>query len=543
MPIRVAAFLFLTTLVHAQVVSLGGQAGANNNPAASNNRYKVNGTVVNAVTNEPIPRALVSGTGLNNGPVFTDASGKFEVENIPEGVAFFSAQRPGFFPQGMSQGGYVQPINSNSVVDASHTTVQVKLIPASTIHGRITDSDNQPVDAIRVQLIGRTMQNGVFRWQPRNSTNTDETGSFTFSELMPGSYILRAAARRLYLGNADLVIDGQHYPDLYSAAYFPGVPDRSSAQTVALTAGTSAEADIRIRLVATYSVNGTAGMGIRANVGCTDESGEFTSGNSVIDPRTGTFHLTGVPPGPCTLKARTFTSQGRGGAIAELPVNITSDDVSGVSLVFHDPLPNIPIVISGIPSDQKTPPLNLSLVPAGDQPDDHMGFQNQPHINNAFKPDGTTEYSIQNPTPGSFRLTAFASGNMCVASMQAGGVDLMKENLVISNDSAPAQIEVALRSDCASVKMSIENSPNRMTPVLMVGGASPPRLVYVGTKLVLSSLSPGDYTLYALTDIGNLEYGKPEVLKKLSGQQITLAPADKATVQLKLQTPPVDVAQ
>jgi hypothetical protein len=52
----------------------------------------------------------------------------------------------------------------------------------------------------------------------------------------------------------------------------------------------------------------------------------------------------------------------------------------------------------------------------------------------------------------------------------------------------------------------------------------------------LSGLTPGDYTVYAFTDISGLEYTNPEALREFSGQKITLGPGAKAALQLNLIT-------
>jgi hypothetical protein len=51
-----------------------------------------------------------------------------------------------------------------------------------------------------------------------------------------------------------------------------------------------------------------------------------------------------------------------------------------------------------------------------------------------------------------------------------------------------------------------------------------------------SQLSPGDYQVYALSDIEGLEYANPEALRGLNGAHVSLAPKQTASVNLELIT-------
>src|SRR5438552_15425577 len=60
-------------------------------------KYKLEGTVINSVTGEPVPRALVQLNGAVMETVLTGPDGRFHFAAVPEGQIAVSARKPGFF--------------------------------------------------------------------------------------------------------------------------------------------------------------------------------------------------------------------------------------------------------------------------------------------------------------------------------------------------------------------------------------------------------------------------------------------------------------
>ena len=527
MPLRSLVFLFLSLqFAPAQISSV---TGAPNQPP-SGNRYKVTGTVINSITGEPIPKALVTGPGVHG---FTSADGKFEASGVPEGPVFFSAQRPGFFNPGASLSFGRPP--KPTLINANNTSVQVKLAPASEIHGRVLDNNGEPIEGMQVQLFTRMMANGLYRWRPAGSAVTDESGAYLFEDQMGEIYIVQTRLHRLYSQSPDLVINDQHFPELYPATYYPNAPDRDSAQPIKLAPGTQAEADFALTSVPGYSISGTVAGASRASVFCQNSSGEMISGGAQNNPRTGAFTITGVPSGPCSLVARVF-GRGASKASGEIDVNIPSSDISGIQIPLNGPLPDIPIVISGQPADLNGPGVQFSLSPK-DLFSSPMFRGGGTFVKTRPGENGEQQLIIQNPEPGSYHVSAMGLGNACVASVTSGSTDLTKEDLVISPDSPSPPIAVALRTDCGSLEVHLEGGEaNTYASIVMLGGAQSPRMqmAMVGSNTNLSNLAPGEYKLYAFDDISNIEYGNPEALKNFEAQQVTIGPGEKATVQVKL---------
>ncbi|MBV9158800.1 MAG: carboxypeptidase regulatory-like domain-containing protein, partial [Acidobacteriaceae bacterium] len=189
-------------------------------------RRTITGTVVNSVTGEPIRRALVQLAGPRQSFAFTGADGRFQIENFPEGDVYLSAQKPGFFDA--SQAGHGPLILKSGTNDAL-----IKLNPQASIQGRIVDNDGEPIEAIQVELIGQQIVNGRKEWQPRETVQTRENGSYRIDNLMPGIYVVHTVVRPEFgsqFGQESDQLQQQAYPE----RFYPSSPDFASAQPMDL---------------------------------------------------------------------------------------------------------------------------------------------------------------------------------------------------------------------------------------------------------------------------------------------------------------------
>src|SRR5690349_20723908 len=70
------------------------------NDSATSSPHSLSGTVVNAVTGEPVRRAMVQAAPANSSQlrsVLTDSEGRFEFPGLPESEISVLAHKPGFF--------------------------------------------------------------------------------------------------------------------------------------------------------------------------------------------------------------------------------------------------------------------------------------------------------------------------------------------------------------------------------------------------------------------------------------------------------------
>jgi hypothetical protein len=130
-------------------------------------------------------------------PIVTDASGQFEIENVPAGSYAVTAEQEGYFGRGASvetpdifDGAATGDMVYVSVSKEKPASAALALIPAGAISGRVTDSEGKPlvkqdVRAMRIHRDGNsTTVRGV------TTTSTDDRGVYRLHTLPPGEYFI-----------------------------------------------------------------------------------------------------------------------------------------------------------------------------------------------------------------------------------------------------------------------------------------------------------------------------------------------------------------
>jgi hypothetical protein len=140
---------------------------------------------------------------------------------------------------------------------------------------------------------------------------------------------------------------------------------------------------------------------------------------------------------------------------------------------------------------------------------------------------------IKNVQPGTYRVAVQTWGPNCLDSVTSGSLDLTRNELVVSAGSPPQPITVALRTDCAQLDASVNQKAQANILVIADSHCIEPLSATVSSdKMTFANLSPGDYMVYAFTDVNGLEYTNPEVMRNFSGQHVTLAAGQKSSLTL-----------
>lgn len=514
--------------------SFNAPNGAPQQQSQSTARRTASGTVVNSVTGEPIGRALVRVNGPESRSGFTGSDGRFEIPNVPEGNVYLTAQKPGYFDLGSLSGpqrGFPSP---SAMLGPATGDMILKLAPEAKIRGRVLDKTGEPIESLSIQLLARIVVEGRKQWQVRGQATTDDAGTYLLDDLLPGEY----AIHTLSLGSdgaSDLPANSES-SEVFPPTYYPSAPDRSSVQPLELKPGQELAIDLNLSPVAGFGVSGVV-VGGRPplSVMCEDADGQPLSYSvGGVDFRTGKFRLSGIPPGSWTLHASTQSGQ-EGAAEAEQAIEVSSSDIKGLVLQLQ-PLPSIDVHVERESRTQGPPPVVVSLASVdGNQMRNRFASQ---------APGGVPgSLSVQGIPPGAYRVSARAANNSeCIGSVMSGNSDLTREELTVSAGSQASPIEVTLRNDCASISGIVHSSAEQpgMSSVVVLSDSplKPPGTFVTGNdgKFFIPNLTPGEYRLFAFTDISDLEYANPEALRDFTGQDITVGPNEKANVQLDLIT-------
>jgi hypothetical protein len=476
------------------------------NTSSSASTYSVTGIVENSVTGEPIPHALVQLGGESQKSAFTDSGGRFEFELRSGITVVASARKPGFLSPLEIDPTTVQPLLQPG---PEAPPLTLRLIPEGVVFGRAQKPDGEPIGYLSVQLFYSDISEGRRRVLPMNSAQTNDDGEFRIPGLKPGTYYLQAGPR-----NAPTWIGapGQRAREAgYRPVFFPGGSDLASAAPLEVSPGQQVEADLSLNPDPVFQISGTV-SGLPAN----DAGGEVwpritilprdnRSAAIPVQPESSNGFEARVPAGSYIVRADVDTPQGPYGG--DLPVTVQSN-LSGLNLMVA-PAPELRVEVSA----QRT----LGDANPGRRPPDQVNvhFMSQdmkePTVENSF-----TNGTVRSLEPGVYAVEIMPlNSGLYVDSAQCGGVNLLRDNLMISPGTPP--IRVVLRDDGGTLAGNV-TSDGRAAPgtVLIIPDRAPKQIKTVvagaGGQFQSPKLAPGDYTVLAFDRTTGLEYANPEVI-------------------------------
>ncbi|MFZ0416714.1 MAG: hypothetical protein WAM04_01305 [Candidatus Sulfotelmatobacter sp.] len=523
----------------------------------------VRGTVVNAVTNQPVGRALVYSTN-NRYATMTDGEGQFEftlpkaeVENaggsISSGLGqgssgvgdnlWLMARKPGFL---LDEGG---PTRASPGAE-----VTLALMPEGLIKGRITLPAADPVHSIDVQLMSRRIQDGSPHWTMTNAVATNSNGEFRFAELRPGTY--KVLTREWMDNDPEATVPGgQLYG--YPPVYYASASDFSAASTIQLMAGQTFQADMSLVRQPYYPVKipvtNADQPGLNITVSPQGQRGPgyslgYNRGRSTIEGQ--------LPNGKYLVEAETYLPNSETGSVNLL---VTGAPAEGPAMVLTRNNSITVNVKEEFSSNDSSPRVSwsdgkrrfslhgLDLSVKAEAIDD---FETQ---RSAFAqpPMGSNDNSLilGNVVPGRYWLRLTPSRGY-VASATMGGADLLREPLVVV-PGASASIDITLRDDTAEIEGTLLGiAPTPADP----GRWSPQSFIYCiplpdssGQFLELSAgadgkfdyrtVAPGVYRVIAFSSQQrDIPYRDAEAMKayETKGQIVHFAPGQKVTLQLQV---------
>lgn len=564
---RILGFILIaiaSTAVAQIYSSSSSQFGqAQRRPPAQTGDVTLTGTVVNSVTGEPIPHAMIQMMGMASRVALTDSEGKFEFDNLPETQAMLQARKPGYFSEmELRRGqGRIKPIN----ITAGMGSVTVPLTPAGVVTGRVTTADGEPLESVRVRLKVKIIQNGRRQWMNRNGANTDEDGFFRIGNLQPGTYYLftDGGGGRLFSAPDETI----------APTYFPGVNDVSAASPLEVKPGNTTIADLVLRKEKAYHVSGVvtglqAGQG--ANVQLVGPGGDSLPIGGSVNAGSTTFELRRVPAGTYTLKVTAQTMGpgingmvrgmvggfAGGGGMPRMPQTYTgsvpitvSGDLTGVTVALQ-PSTTIPVSVRtefankssesegaffsmGRNSRPFQQYVNLHLVRAdGTEPNNQYYAQMVGSQENM-------SLAIQNVEPGRYRVEFMPMGNNYIKSATYGNTDLLRDEMVVTGgDSLP--IDVVVRDDAAQLS-GTARCADMQCWVLVLPESNPAlqaRFTYVNPQGTFQEmgLAPGTYRVYAFDRSDGIEFTNPDVMKSYGARSetVVLSAGQKAQVNVEL---------
>ena len=522
-------------------------------PTATAEKYPLTGTVVDAVSGEPIRKALVEVYTNQRRMTFSDGDGRFQLEGIPAGSYSVVAQKPGYFNQQELLRGGAPPIE----VGPKAPPAILKLSPEAVVTGKVTTAAGIPLEHVTLNLEYIEIREGRRRWDFKGSAITDEDGHFRFANLKPGTYYLSASP---YTPLAETFLESNQPPKTgFPCMYYAGAADLASAAPIQLSAGQQAEANFALNEVTVYALSGTvSGYAPNQGVGIQvfDQSGMQTDRGAQFSPENGRFDIHALAAGNYVIKA--FSSLGPNQPVrAELRFHL-ANDLHNLHLAL-EPSPSIPVVVrmerQAVPQQPNSstfrvsggaresgPPVAVRLVGAG------------PVIGEAYasfdNPQSPQTLSLRNVEPGRYTAVLDAREGWYIASADYGQTNLLADDLAITSGSPPLPLTIVLRNDSASLAGVVNVPDGYASQVTIVavperGSKASPAVTYwypprdksgPPPEFTLDSLAPGDYLIFAFDHAEGLEYSNRDVLESYASQavRVTLSPSQRSKVALEL---------
>ena len=516
---------------------------------SENQTNVIHGTVVNAVTQEPIGRALVRSTD-NRYAALTDGKGHFEF-TLPESAMAgnfltLMAQRPGFIddPNGPAQ-----------LMASPGSALRIPLIPEALIKGRVTIAASEPARGINLELLIRRVQDGMPRWMPQASVITNSNGEFRFAELPAGAYKLLTHE---WMDNDPLSNLPGTQTFGFPPVYYPNGSDFSAAVPIPINAGQTLQADMSLVRQPYYPVrvpvvNAGENRGFNITVSPQGQHGPgyalgFNQANHAIEGSlpAGKYLVEAASFGPISTSGSVHLTVG--GGATEGPTMVLAPDNS-IPVDVKEEFSNDASPRSGTWNNGRTFPNRgprLDVYMNAEPVDDFVPRG----AGSIRQPTGPEDESLvlQNLAPGRYWLRIGAARGY-VASATMGGTDLLREPLVVVPGSS-TPIDITLRDDSAKLDGTLANfAPKQGLPGLSssVGFVeciplpdSHGQFLEIpispdGTFDVMN-VTPGAYRVIAFSKPErDIPYRDLEAMKayEAKGQVVNLAPGQKVTVQLQ----------
>jgi hypothetical protein len=535
---------FITALLFvAQSLFYPHPSPAQSSMLSSSCPCTLQGSVVDAVSGQPVPHALVKLSSASPRAALTDSEGKFQFEGLPAGRVTLAAEKPGFLGE---EGLCFVPCGISFQLGPDTPPATLKLIPEGVISGQVSDENGEPLEGFKVSVYFRVPRDKrLFEDQDRrHSVVTDDEGKFRIARLHPGSYFLHVSSTEGPVLNS---FRKSAAPMGYSPVFYPGVNPMSSAVPLKLLPGQVAQANFSLKLEAFVQLSGTvSGVSPQEQVSMSLLDSAITSQSSEIplDAATGTFHTKWIPPGAYIVVARSEVPRL---SIATAHVNATSSH-SGLRLVLQ-PTVEVPVVIHGLP-DADSDKLQ-SLLPALELahiPDDN-GSVSLHSLHSPVNPETTRSSADKNMfftgvLPGHYELDVESphGSSFYIESASWGSTDLLRSGFVLASSGDIPPIEIVLHNDGATLDgvVSSRDFLSTVEVVLLNENRKRPQSMSVrdGGKFEFSGLAPGVYRVFAVDRSAALEYTDATFLAKISSKtrEITLSPKQSASINLELAT-------
>jgi hypothetical protein len=509
-------FLILVCILLGRQLTCSAQVGGSGvgTPITPN---IVTGRVMNAVTGQPVSRALVR---LNNRAVLTDSEGKFRFEQNIESTANILVAKPGFY----ASPEYGDAGNLYMQSPQLAMPLELRLYPEAVLTGVVLAPDGTPLSDISVSAMRSLYDELGHRWTPVGQSQSDAHGRYRIP-VPAGQYRLQThyTPRDRTIGEAVLPV------------IVPNINSSDTSQLIQIHGGEEENFELRPTVSPTHTVGISHSRPDRGflRISARASNGATLQVNSTMD--NGDETKIQLPQGTYTLTARMMTNSDNA-ELAETRITVPDHDLSGVVLQFS-PVPSIPVelLVGESSASDSTPPepSQLGLVLNSEQADSdggNVGVGLTSRANQAF---------FLAP-PGNYRLAGRNNGAWYIRSASYGDSDLLDQDLVVAPGTSGTPIRIAVSNQMGSLQGTVKLSGNLVAAWVYLIPNGPSAQADYSTRSSSSGsysfahLPPGSYQAIAFERQHTADYRTSGSLTPFGdhANSVTISVGDKPTLDL-----------
>jgi protocatechuate 3,4-dioxygenase beta subunit len=546
---------------------------------------RIRGRVISAESGSPVRRAQVRVTGPDIAPrtALTDANGRYEFADLPDGRFTVLASKAGYMSV---QYGQTRPFESGKPIQLADKQVMDKadmaLPRGSVIVGRIVDELGDPladasVTAMRQQWIGgrrRLVSAG-------RGAQTNDLGQFRLYGLPPGDYYVSATVRNLEGPPLELLLPGTDAPVYsptaprsgYAPTYYPGTPSVSEAQKVVVAAGQESQgADfalvpVRFARITGFVLNSEGRPVDGAMVSAVPSRGPdgfgMMGGGGGRTTREGAFTLNNVAPGDYTLQVRSIrvvTSSSDGGdtmmftrmapgmggesEFAAQSLSVSGEDLTNVVITTSKGATATGRVTFDGERPASSNNLRVTSMAANTEGPALGGTAGA-----GLKPDGTFELKGLAGPQRVFRVNGLPAG-WTLKAVEQNGIDVTDLGVEIKGAEPISGIEILLSPKTTEIAGGVSGGDGTAIKdyTVVVFSEDSQKWTVPSTRWVTGTrpdqdgrfrvrgMPPGSYYAIAVDYIAQGEWSDPELLERLKpkAHRFSLGEGESKTLDLKI---------
>jgi 5-hydroxyisourate hydrolase-like protein (transthyretin family) len=505
--------------------------------------YQVSGTVVNKIGGHPLAGArVVVGDTRNRDRVVsmvTAEDGRFTF-HIPAGKYSLGAEKRGFLPT--SYKGHEQ-FSTAIVTGAGFDTesLVIHLAPNAVLRGKVIDEAGEPVRSATVTVYRESRESGISQIRSVLQSTTNDQGTYEATPLNDGTYFVCVTAKPWYAvhglpspgaeGTPPAMVDSS-LDVAYPTTYYGDVTESDDATPIPIRGGDKVEADIhmgpvaalhlQLRLAADGSQRFVRPRFLKPSF---DEMERVETGQ-MIEFAPGLIEITGVPAGRYTL--RPF-----GPRNTQLPepteVELSSTN-SELDMSSGNPTSTVKVKIQVAGESNVSVPLRVAM------------RNSKGRVAQVRPVSAEGEATFMNVSTGEYNFTAGSPNRPY--SVRIASTNGVTEGRKL-NVSSGSSLEVNL--SLVGAEVTVEGVAQRAGKpfsgamvVLVPKDPDPKREFFrrdqsdMDGTFSLPQVFPGTYTVIAIEDGWDLDWGKPEVLAQYTrhGQSVTVESQTKGSARV-----------